>query len=150
MEHYNTLGEVVYNEKVKHCHFIVKIIRIYTFYSNVTGIGPLHVYVLADEHTEAHFEDPEGPKIVFYIGDNIESQIKCVATGKHAYGFREGFENMGGHRQVIVVLKIWRLQTEGDLSDFRFNPRLPEVEGFRKSANNSDAYVHKYGAIGPL
>ncbi|CAH8361849.1 unnamed protein product, partial [Eruca vesicaria subsp. sativa] len=92
--------------------------------------------------TEAHFDDPEGPKMVFYIRDNIESQIKCVATGKHSYAFREGFENRGGRRQVIVVLKMWRvrayfcnlfwpieewLQTEGNLSDLRFNPRLPEV-----------------------
>ncbi|CAH8301941.1 unnamed protein product [Eruca vesicaria subsp. sativa] len=81
--------------------------------------------------TEAHFDDPEEPKI-----------IKSVATGKHAYAFREGFDNKGGHRQVIVVLKMWRvrdylpysgpveewLQTEGDLSYFRFNSRLPEVE----------------------
>ncbi|CAH8350111.1 unnamed protein product [Eruca vesicaria subsp. sativa] len=58
--------------------------------------------------TKAHFDDPEGPKMVFYIRDNIESQIKCVATRKHAYAFREGFENMGGSRHVIVVLKMWR------------------------------------------
>ncbi|CAH8381894.1 unnamed protein product [Eruca vesicaria subsp. sativa] len=262
MEHYNTLGEVVYNEKVKHWRFRVKIIRIYHFYSYVTGKGPHHVYVLADEHgtkmkmtiydiygdrfrglekqegkwveifivevgrarsgfkvakskftltatgdtqiyiidplndqlyfefkgfheiphmsykernfstdtmgvvfkTETHFDDPEGPKMVFYIRDNIESQIKCVATWKHAYAFREGFENRRGRRQVIVVLRMWRvheyfsysgpieecLQDEGNLSDFRFNPRLPEVEEFRQSVNNSDPYVRKNGAIGPL
>ncbi|CAH8360880.1 unnamed protein product [Eruca vesicaria subsp. sativa] len=250
MEHYNTLREVVYNEKVKHWRFKVKILRIYPFYSYVTSKGPHHVYVLADEHgtkmemsiydiyrdrfrglekqegkwveifivevfrarsgfkvakskftltstgdtqihiidpmnnqlyfefkgiheiphisykernfpidtmgvvfkTEAHFDDPERPKMVFYIRDNIH--IKCVATGKHAYTFQEGFENRGGRRQVIVVLNMWRiqewLQTEGNLSDFRFNPPLPEVEDFRQSVNSSDPYVRKYRAIGPL
>ncbi|CAH8387889.1 unnamed protein product [Eruca vesicaria subsp. sativa] len=241
MEHYNTLGEVVYNEKVKHWRFRVKIIRIYSFYSYVTGKGPHHVYVLANEHdtkmemtiydiygggfrglekqegkwveifivevgralsgfkaakskftltatddtqihiidplndqlyfefkgiheishmrykerkfsivvfkTEAHFNDPEGPKM-----------IKCVATKKHANIFRKGFENRGDRRHVIVVLKMWRvpysgsieewLQTEGDLSDFRFNPGLPELE--EQSVNNSDPYVRKYGSIGTL
>ncbi|CAG7885347.1 unnamed protein product, partial [Brassica rapa] len=67
---------------------------------------------------------------------------------------------------VIVVLKKWRvwkflcnktftkfiytcyfgppdlwLETEGGLSDFRFNPRLPEVEEFRQSLLSSDFYV---------
>ncbi|CAH8337231.1 unnamed protein product [Eruca vesicaria subsp. sativa] len=254
MEHYNTLGEVVYNEKVKHWHFRVKIIRIYHFYSFVTGKGSQHVYVIADEHgikmemtiydiygdrfkglekqegklveifivevsrarsgfnaakskftitatgdtqihtidplndqlyfefkgiheiphmsykernfpivvfkTEAHFDDPEGPKMVFYIRDNIESHIKCVATGKHAYAFQEGFENRGGRRQVIVVLKMWRVRdyffyscpieewfpTEGNLSNFRFNLCLPKG-GVQTIGNNSDPYVRKYGAI---
>ncbi|CAH8301966.1 unnamed protein product [Eruca vesicaria subsp. sativa] len=50
MEHYNNLGEVVYNEKVKHWRFRVKIIWIYPFYSYVTGKRPHHVYVLADEY----------------------------------------------------------------------------------------------------
>ncbi|CAH8385016.1 unnamed protein product [Eruca vesicaria subsp. sativa] len=110
---------------------------------------------------EAHFDDPEGPKMVFYIRDNIESQIKCVATGKHAYAFQERFENRGGRRLVIVLTKtLSKLiytaysgpieETEGNLSDFRFNPRLPEVEEFRQSVNNSDPYVRKYRAIGPL
>ncbi|CAH8354132.1 unnamed protein product [Eruca vesicaria subsp. sativa] len=82
--------------------------------------------------TEAYLDDPEGPKMV-------ESHIKCVATGKQAYAFQEGFENREGRRHVIVVLKMWRvhdyfeewLQTERNLSDFRFNPRLSEVEEFR-------------------
>ncbi|KAL0697199.1 hypothetical protein Bca4012_064379 [Brassica carinata] len=60
-----------------------------------------------------------------------------------------------GRRQVIVVLKMWRvresmsyfgppdiwLETEGGFADFRFNPRLPEVEEFRQSLLNSDPYV---------
>ncbi|CAH8353356.1 unnamed protein product [Eruca vesicaria subsp. sativa] len=163
MEHYNTLGEVVYNENVKHWRFRVKIIRIYLFYSYVTGKGPpiglekqeekwveifivevgrahsgfkaakskftltatgdtqIHIFDPLNDQLyfefkciheiphmsykernfpiEAHFDDPEGPKMVFYIRDNIESQIKCVATGKHAYAFWEGFENRGGRRQ---------------------------------------------------
>ena len=38
----------------------------------------------------------------------MESQIKCVATGHHAYAFREGFQNMGDRGEVIVILKMWR------------------------------------------
>ncbi|CAN7043385.1 unnamed protein product [Brassica rapa subsp. trilocularis] len=115
-------------------------------------------------NTEAHFNDPASPRMVFYIRNNIDSQIKCVATGAHAYAFRDGLENMKGRGQVIVVLKMWRvrkflsyfglpdlwLETEGGLSDFRFNPRLPEVEEFRQSLLRSDPYVQRYGAIGLL
>ncbi|CAG7869783.1 unnamed protein product [Brassica rapa] len=57
-------------------------------------------------NTEAHFDDHKRPKMVFYIRDNI--QIKCVATGHHAYAFREGFQNMGDRGEVIVILKMWR------------------------------------------
>ncbi|KAL0696328.1 hypothetical protein Bca4012_063508 [Brassica carinata] len=125
-------------------------------------------------NTEAHFDDPERPRMVFYIRDNIDSQIKCVATGKQAYAFRDGLENKltamrGG--QVIVALKMWRvwkktftkiiyiytdlfgppdlwLETEGGISDLRFNPHLSEVEDFRQSLLNSDTYVQKYGVEG--
>ncbi|KAG5378229.1 hypothetical protein IGI04_026071 [Brassica rapa subsp. trilocularis] len=38
--------------------------------------------------------------------------------------------------------------TEGGFADFRFNPRLPEVEEFRQSVLNSDPYVQKYGVEG--
>nr|VDD23761.1 unnamed protein product [Brassica oleracea] len=124
-------------------------------------------------NTEAHFDDPASPKMVFYIRDNI--QIKCVATGAHAYAFRDGLENMKDRGQVIVVLKMWRvlkflsnktfikliytgyfgppnlwLETEGGLSDFRFNPRLLEVEEFRQSLLSSDPYVQRYGVVGLL
>nr|VDC96185.1 unnamed protein product [Brassica rapa] len=81
-----------------------------------------------------------------------------MATGDHAY------ENMWGRGQVIVVLKMWRLsktftkliyvgyfglpelwlETDGGLSDFRFNPLSPEVEEFRQSVNNSDPYFWFY------
>ncbi|KAL0759615.1 hypothetical protein Bca101_075765 [Brassica carinata] len=115
-------------------------------------------------NTEAHFDDPASPRMVFYIRDNI--QIKCVAIGAHAYTFRDGLENIKGRGQVIVVLKIktitkliytgyfgpldlW-LETEGGFSDFRFNPRLPEVEEFRQSLLSSDTYVQRYGAVGLL
>ncbi|CAN6984487.1 unnamed protein product [Brassica oleracea var. botrytis] len=60
-------------------------------------------------NTEAHFDDPASPRMVFYIRDNIDSHIKCVATGAHAYAFRDGLENMKGRGQVIVVLKMWRV-----------------------------------------
>ncbi|KAF3508074.1 hypothetical protein F2Q69_00007396 [Brassica cretica] len=106
-------------------------------------------------NTEAHFDDPASPRMV---------QIKCVAIGAHAYAFRDGLENMKGRGQVIVVLKMWRvwkflsyfgppdlwLETEGGLSDFRLNPRLPEVEEFRQSLLSSDPYVQRYGAVGLL
>ncbi|XP_056857017.1 uncharacterized protein LOC130511578 [Raphanus sativus] len=112
-------------------------------------------------NTEARFDDPARPRMIFYIRDNIDSQIKCVATGKQAYAFRDGLENVEGG-QVIVALKMWKvckswnlfeapdlwLQTEGGLSDFRFNPRLTEVEDFRQSLLNSDPYVQKYGIEG--
>ena len=38
-----------------------------------------------------------------------ESQIKCVATGDHAYAFKDDLENMRGRGQVIVVFKMWRV-----------------------------------------
>ncbi|KAG5414974.1 hypothetical protein IGI04_002541 [Brassica rapa subsp. trilocularis] len=108
-------------------------------------------------NTEARF-DLATPMMVFYIRDNIHSQIKCVATGEQAYAFWDGLEKMG-RGQVIVALKMWRirkhwncsgpddlsLETEGGISDFRFNPRLSEVEHFRQSLLNSDPYVKKYG-----
>ncbi|CAN7110738.1 unnamed protein product [Brassica rapa subsp. narinosa] len=109
-------------------------------------------------NTEARF-DLATPMMVFYIRDNI--QIKCVATGEQAYAFWDGLEKMG-RGQVIVALKMWRvrklwncsgpddlsLETEGGISDFRFNPRLSEVEHFRQSLLNSDPYVKKYGVEG--
>ncbi|KAF3552798.1 hypothetical protein F2Q69_00016134 [Brassica cretica] len=60
-------------------------------------------------NTEAHFDDPASPRMVFYIRDNIDSRIKCLETGAHAYAFRDGLENMKGRGQVIVVLKMWRV-----------------------------------------
>ncbi|KAH0872922.1 hypothetical protein HID58_070284, partial [Brassica napus] len=40
--------------------------------------------------------------------------------------------------------------TYGGLADFRFNPRLEEVEEFWQSLNNNDPYVRMHGAVGPL
>ncbi|CAN6989653.1 unnamed protein product [Brassica rapa subsp. trilocularis] len=42
------------------------------------------------------------------------------------------------------------LETEGGLSDFRFNPHLPEVEEFRQSLLNNDSYVQRHGAMEDL
>ncbi|CAF1947092.1 unnamed protein product [Brassica napus] len=96
---------------------------------------------------ESHFDDP--------------SRIKCVATGDHAYAFRDGLENMRGRGQLSKTFtkliytcyfgppELW-LETEGGLSDFRFNPHLSEVEEFIQSVNNSDPYGRRHGAIGPL
>ncbi|CAH8357535.1 unnamed protein product [Eruca vesicaria subsp. sativa] len=115
-------------------------------------------------NTKAYLDAPSEPRMEFYIRDNIDHQIKCVVTGDHAYAFRDGLDYMsgGGRRQVIVALKMWRfwkfmryfgppeiwLETEGGFADFRFNPRLPEVEEFRQSLLNSDPYVQKYGVEG--
>ncbi|CAF1914351.1 BnaC02g25360D [Brassica napus] len=93
--------------------------------------------------TEAHFDDPATPKMVFYIRDNIESQIKCVATAGNAYAFRDGFESMRDRGQLC-------LETNGGLSDFMFNPCLEEVEKFGKLLNNNDPYVRRHGAVGTL
>ncbi|CAH8321703.1 unnamed protein product [Eruca vesicaria subsp. sativa] len=101
--------------------------------------------------TKAHFDDPIRAEMVFYTRDNIESEIKCVATYAHAYAFRDQFEIMRGRGHVIVVLKMWKIcncfKTEGGFSDFRFNPCLEEVEEFRQSVNSSDPYVGRHGAI---
>ncbi|KAL0885336.1 hypothetical protein Bca101_009318 [Brassica carinata] len=125
-------------------------------------------------NTEAHLDAPTGPRMEFYIRDNIEHQIKFVVTGDQAYAFRDGLDHMSaeGRRQVIVVLKMWRvwefmtfakitytdyfgppdiwLETEGGFAEFRFNLRLPEVEEFRQSLLNSDPYVQNYGVEGLL
>ncbi|KAL0795260.1 hypothetical protein Bca101_066637 [Brassica carinata] len=106
-------------------------------------------------NTEAHLDAPTGPRMEFYIRDNIDHQIKCVVTGDQTYAFRDGLDHMSaeGRRQVIVVLKMWRVResmTEGGFADFRFNPRLPEVEELRQSLLNSDPYVQKYGVKGLL
>lgn len=44
---------------------------------------------------------------------------------------------------------IW-LETEGGLSDFRFNPRMQEVDQFRQELANSDPYVARHGPIVPV
>ncbi|KAL0885970.1 hypothetical protein Bca101_009953 [Brassica carinata] len=181
MAEYNKLSEVTYNPKVRSWCFRVKLHRIYPFYSYVTNSGPYYNYILADEdlsytymvdtmgvvfNTEVHLDAPTGPRMEFYIRDNIDHQIKCLVTGDQAYAFRDGLDHMSaeGRRQVIVVLKMWRvresmsyfgppdiwLETEGGFADFRFNPRLPEVEEFRQSLLNSDPYVQKYGVEGLL
>uniref|UniRef100_M4DDY1 Uncharacterized protein n=1 Tax=Brassica campestris TaxID=3711 RepID=M4DDY1_BRACM len=63
-------------------------------------------------NTEAHFDDSASSRMVFYMRDNI--QIKCMATGVHAYAFRDGLENMKGRGQVILVLLIYGLRPRVD------------------------------------
>ncbi|KAL0898499.1 hypothetical protein Bca101_082460 [Brassica carinata] len=47
---------------------------------------------------------------IFYFEDpGRRNVIKCVATGDHAWAFRDGFENKIGRGEVIVVLKMWRV-----------------------------------------
>ncbi|KAF2563406.1 hypothetical protein F2Q70_00018024 [Brassica cretica] len=65
-------------------------------------------------NTEARFDDPASARMEFYIRDNIDSQIKCVATGAHAYAFRDGLENMKVRRQVTLVLLIYGLRPRAD------------------------------------
>ncbi|KAG2291912.1 hypothetical protein Bca52824_038581 [Brassica carinata] len=84
-------------------------------------------YLIVVFNTESHFDDPGRPKMVFYIRDNIESRIKCVATGDHAYAFRDGLENMRGRGQVILVLLNYGLRSRVDyltLGSIRFCRRL--------------------------
>ncbi|CAN7126734.1 unnamed protein product [Brassica rapa subsp. narinosa] len=106
-------------------------------------------------NTKSHFDDLARPKMVFYIRDNIERQIKCVTTGDHAYdkkGFKSDLNNMETLSKTFTKLiyagyfglpELW-LETDGRLSDFRFNPLLPEVEEFSQSVNNSDPYFWFY------
>ncbi|KAH0917468.1 LOW QUALITY PROTEIN: hypothetical protein HID58_025128, partial [Brassica napus] len=61
-------------------------------------------------NTKSHFDDLARPKMVFYIRDNI-----C--------GGSRDFSSYFG------LPELW-LETDGRLSDFRFNPLLPEVEEF--------------------
>ncbi|CAH8388031.1 unnamed protein product [Eruca vesicaria subsp. sativa] len=112
-------------------------------------------------NTEAYLDTPSGPSMEFYIRDNIDHQIKCVVTGDQDYAFRDGLDYMsgGGRRQLSRTFtkitytcyfgppEIW-LETEGGFADFRFNPRLPEVEEFRQSLLNSDPYAQKSGVEG--
>ncbi|KAG2254344.1 hypothetical protein Bca52824_084480 [Brassica carinata] len=105
-------------------------------------------------NTEAHLDAPTGPRMEFYIRDNIDHQIKCVVAGDQAYAFRDGLDHMITFAKITYTCyfgppDIW-LETEGGFADFRFNPRLAEVEEFRQSLLNSDPYVHKYGVEGLL
>ncbi|KAL0730681.1 hypothetical protein Bca4012_026775 [Brassica carinata] len=83
-------------------------------------------YPIVVFNTEAHFDDPARPRMVFYTRDNIDSQIKCVATGEQAYAFRDGLKT-GEDRQIILVMLIYGLRlkvefrTSGSLCVF---PRL--------------------------
>ncbi|KAF3511819.1 hypothetical protein F2Q69_00005203 [Brassica cretica] len=81
--------------------------RLYFDFKSIHEIP--HISSMDINYPIAIFDDPERPKMVFYIRDNIENQIKLVATGHHTYAFQEGFQNRGGHREVIVVLKMWRV-----------------------------------------
>ncbi|CAN7099336.1 unnamed protein product [Brassica rapa subsp. narinosa] len=78
--------------------------QLYFDFKNIHEIP--HIRNMDINYPIAHFDDHKRPKMVFYIRDNI--QIKCVATGHHAYAFREGFQNMGDRGEVIVILKMWR------------------------------------------
>ncbi|CAH8284061.1 unnamed protein product [Eruca vesicaria subsp. sativa] len=144
--------------------------RLFLDFKSIHEIPRMHWrdlrYPIVVFNTKAYLDAPSGPRMEFYIRDNIDHQIKCVVTGDQAYAFRDGLDYMsdGGRRQVIVALKMWRvwkfmhmcyfgppeiwLEAEGGLSDFRFNPRLPEVEEFKQSLLNSDPYVQKYGVKG--
>ncbi|CAH8356477.1 unnamed protein product [Eruca vesicaria subsp. sativa] len=45
---------------------------------------------------ETYLDAPSGPRMEFYIRDNIDHQIKCVVTGNRAYAFRDGLDYMSG------------------------------------------------------
>ena len=53
------------------------------------------------------------------------------------------------HASYFGPDELW-LETDGGLSDFRFNLLLPEIEEFKQSLLYSDPYVQRHRAIGPL
>ncbi|KAH0936243.1 hypothetical protein HID58_013360 [Brassica napus] len=85
-------------------------------------------------NTKAHFDDLASPR--------IDSQIKCVAMALML--MPSGMLSKTFTKFIYTCYfgppDLW-LETEGGLSDFRFNPRLPEVEEFRQSLLSSDFYV---------
>ncbi|CAH8356855.1 unnamed protein product [Eruca vesicaria subsp. sativa] len=87
--------------------------RIFVDFKNIHAIPYMdHMdqnYPIVIFNTEAHFDDPKNLRMVFYIRDNIDSRIKCVASGDNAYAFWDALENMRGRGHVIVVLKMWRV-----------------------------------------
>uniref|UniRef100_A0A0D3AP94 Uncharacterized protein n=1 Tax=Brassica oleracea var. oleracea TaxID=109376 RepID=A0A0D3AP94_BRAOL len=131
MTQYNKLSAVSYNPKITSWRFRVKIHRIYPFYSYVTSSVPFYKYVLADE--EVHIIDP--------LNNRLFMDFKNIHVIPHMYhrdrNYPIGYFGPPG---------LW-LETEGGLSDFRFNPRLPEVEEFRQSLLRNDPYVQRYGAV---
>nr|VDD22481.1 unnamed protein product [Brassica oleracea] len=131
MTHYNKLSEVSYNPKDTSWHFRVKIHRIYPFYFYVTSSVPFYKYVLADE--EVHIIDP--------LNNRLFMDFKNIHAIPHMY-HRDRNYPIG----YFGPPDLW-LETEGGLSDFRFNPRLPEVEEFRQSLLRSDPYVQRYGVV---
>ncbi|CAN6928761.1 unnamed protein product [Brassica oleracea] len=155
MAHYNTLGEVVYNNSLTCWRFRVKILRIHLFYSYVTSGGSHWVYILADEDLSENTSSLKG----------LEKQeakwveIFRVEVGNALPGFKET-------NSPYTLTAAWYTQyriidllnnqyyimclTYGGLSDFRFNPRLEEVEEFWQSLNNNDSYVRRHEAVGPL
>ncbi|CAF1842811.1 BnaCnng71500D [Brassica napus] len=78
-------------------------------------------------NTEAHFDD-------------IESWIKCVATGDHAYAFQDGLKNMNGRGHVILVLKMWRV--------WRFSSSIRFCRRLRSSDNRSITVTLMFGGVG--
>ncbi|CAN7022881.1 unnamed protein product [Brassica rapa subsp. trilocularis] len=49
MAHYNMLANVMYNTSITSWHFRVKILRIHSFRSYVSGCGSNWSYILVDE-----------------------------------------------------------------------------------------------------
>ncbi|KAL0684178.1 hypothetical protein Bca4012_051026 [Brassica carinata] len=103
-------------------------------------------------NTESHFDDPASPKMVFYIRDNIESRIKCVATGDHAYAFRDGFENMRGLKcllnsfmKVILVLLSYGLRPR---VDYLISGSILIFRRLRSSYNQSITVTLIFGGTG--
>ncbi|CAN6846202.1 unnamed protein product [Brassica oleracea] len=101
---------------------------------------------------ESNFDDLASPKMVFYIRDNIESRIKCVATGDHAYAFRDGLENMIGLKrllnsfmQVILVLLSYGLRPR---VDYLISGSILICRRLRSSYNQSITVTLIFGGTG--
>ncbi|KAH0894759.1 LOW QUALITY PROTEIN: hypothetical protein HID58_057188 [Brassica napus] len=63
---------------------------------------------------KAHFYYPTTPKMVFHIRDNIESNIKCVATGDHAYASRMVKRFLNSYIHDILMMMIYGLRPKVD------------------------------------
>uniref|UniRef100_A0A0D3BGM5 DUF223 domain-containing protein n=1 Tax=Brassica oleracea var. oleracea TaxID=109376 RepID=A0A0D3BGM5_BRAOL len=78
-------------------------------------------------NTEVHFDDPARPNMELCRGDCGPQDVEKPEVYKY-----------------LDDDDKWH-ETKGRLSDFRFNPRLPQVEEFRQSLLNSDPYVRRHG-----
>ncbi|KAL0804617.1 hypothetical protein Bca101_097107 [Brassica carinata] len=136
MAHYNTLGEVVYN-------------------NSLTCWRSHWVYILADEDLSENtsslkgLEKQEAKWVEIFrveVGNALPGfkETNSPYTLTAAWYTQDRIIDLLNNRYYIMF------ETYDGLSDFRFNPRLEEVEEFWQSLNNNDSYVRRHEAVGPL